>query len=351
MEDESDMRISNIDITNNNVRAYIKHNIDIHNYPTQGTAFINVSLSGDRERIFLLTNKIRINCLNKKEKALSLSKNMIHGKVKHYDSFAWQKADTSPFESSIDLHFSQDALCDSSTFVEFVAIDNEGIKLLPSSLIITINGHTIDNNIIHLSSKDNVMNLTLSFPEGTKNGTHQGYLKVGQHRLDRIDNQQLNNSNEVCAITWRVKYVQTMNPLAKTLMWIIFTISAIILFWFIVIKPAKYPCFPKFRKMILIKKDEKIISQFTVDFKGARKVVFSTRRIKQSILSKIFTGRIDTIVNPIFEEIITFIPRKGKRAMAKGNGYLFNPNPTAQSGTTVITHPIYGGKNEMCIME
>lgn len=80
----------------------------------------------------------------------------------------------------------------------------------------------------------------------------------------------------------------------------ILVISALLL-WFIVIKPIKYPRFSKFKKTVLIKKNEVIIAQFTCNFKGARRVIFAAKKQKQSALNKLFTGRIDTIVNPILK--------------------------------------------------
>lgn len=336
--DSSDLRISRTEITNNNIRLFIEHDIDIHNYPAQSTALIYVSLPSNNDRTFLLTNQIRVNCINKKELALFLSPNKLSGKVKHYDQFAWVSARTMPSEYTIDLDFSQDAIQDGQAYVELGVTDNNGAMLPPSSIIISANGEQCINNIISLSSKDKILNLTISFPDGTKRGMHQGYLKVLKHKLDRIDNLNLTDTPEANVIAWRVRYIHTMNPLARVLLWVATLLCIFIALWFLVIKPTKYPRFPRFRKTILIKRDGGIISQFTVNFKGARKVVFATMRIKQSFLNKLFTGRIDTIINPAFEETITFTPRKGKKAMARGNGYIFNPNPIPQSGTTTISH-------------
>ena len=91
--------------------------------------------------------------------------------------------------------------------------------------------------------------------------------------------------------------------------------------------------------MILVKKDDAVVAQFTINFKGARRVVFSAEKQSQSYLNRLFTGRIDTIVNPVFKEPITFTPRQKRKAMAKGSGYLFNPNPIPQSGVAVISSP------------
>ena len=102
----------------------------------------------------------------------------------------------------------------------------------------------------------------------------------------------------------------------------------------------KYPRFSKFKKTVLIKKDGVIIAQFTCNFKGARRVIFAANRQKQSALNRLFTGRIDTIVNPIFEAPLTFIPRTTRKAMVKGIGYQVFPNPIPQSGAAEISDPV-----------
>lgn len=339
-DDSSDFKVERTDVSKDNIRVYIKHDVDIHKYPTNSTATIHVSFINKPDKTFLLTSKIKVNCLNKKEKVLLLSRNKISGNVKHYDSFGWIKEKTTPCESTIGLSFSQDAKSYANTFVELIVTDNNGKKLSSSDVVIYANGEKCDKNKIRVSPKDDKIVLSISFPVGTKSGTHQGYFMVGQNHLDRIDNFDLNATTNANVIKWRVRYVQTMNPLAKLLMWIGIIILSALLLWFLVIKPTKYPRFAQFRKMVLVKKNGAVVAQFTTNFKGARRVVFASEKVKQTILNRLFTGRIDTVVNPVFEEPITFIPRKRRKAMVKGKGYLINPNPIPQSGVTVITDPV-----------
>ena len=68
-----------------------------------------------------------------------------------------------------------------------------------------------------------------------------------------------------------------------------------------------------------------------VVFKGARRVVFSDRKIKQSFWNRLFAGEVRTYVNPLFVGKLTFIPKK-KNAMCFGEGYNINPNPIPRSG-------------------
>lgn len=333
-------KVVKADITEDNIRVFIKSNIDIHNYPTNSNIPLAVKLNYN-DKTFLLTNNVNIKCFNKKERILLLSESKIRGEVKHYDTFAWIKSKTTPCHTKIDLNFNQDALSDSETFVEFelIAIDGNG-KILPtSSMIITSQEGICKNNKIRINPTNKELTLSLSFPDGTEPDVYNVYLKPVNYHLDRIGNIELNESTIQYPLSWRVNYTHIMNPLAKMLMWLGVIIVLGLVFWFVILRPQLYPHFQTFRKRVLIKKDGIIVSQFNVDFKGYKQVVFSTKEYPQSILSKIFTGRIKTVVNPIFEESIIFLPRKKKKAIAKGAGYIFTPNPIPQNGNAKIIAP------------
>ena len=122
-------------------------------------------------------------------------------------------------------------------------------------------------------------------------------------------------------------------------MWLGILVFTALALWFLIIKPIKYPRFPKFRKLVLVKKNGAIVANFNVNFKGARRVVFASKKQRQKTLNRLFTGRIDTIVNPWIDDPITFVPRKNKKAMAIGAGYFVKPNPIPQSGTAEISAP------------
>ncbi len=335
----TDFKVQKIDISDNGARIYIDSSVDIYSYPSSNNVPLAITLKGTDDKTFLLTETINIKCLNKKEKVMFLSDSRITGKVEHYDSFAWVESKTTPYYTEINLDFSQDALNDPTAFVDLAVVDNNGDILSPSKVLFSLDGVPCADNIIKIKPNDKSITLSISFPDGSKTGIHQGYLKPLNYNMDRIGNMELNNSTSDYPVIWRVRYTHLMNPLAKLVMWFCIFIISAALFWFLILKPLKYPRFPKFRKMVLVKKDRAVVAQFTVNFKGARCVVFANKKQRQSTLNKLFTGKIDTIVNPVFEDPITFIPKRKKKAMAKGNGYLFNPNPIPQSGAAEISSP------------
>lgn len=299
---------------------------------------LSVSISNAGQFDFLVTDKVSLKCNNKREFVVfSPTGRQKMGKVSHYDDFLFVRGKILPINHAIEFSFNDDAKADKTTFAEFAFVDNDGHAISPKDMIVSVDGEKLNNNRFRITPSHEKVNIEISFPSGAKKGKHQGYLRLIKHNLHRL------NSNECVgqtsdAFQWTVYNSKTMNPLAKALMWLVILVASALLLWFIVIKPIKYPRFSKFRKMVLVKKNGVVVAQFTCNFKGAKRVIFATGKQHQSMLNRLFTGRIDTIVNPNFEDPITFLPRK-KKAMAKGKGYLFNPNPIPQSGVAEISAP------------
>ena len=339
LPDASGLKVKNCKVREGKLIVSIDVTGDKSSMPSTSAHNLSVSISNAGQFDFLVTDKVSVKCNNKKELVIfSPTERQKMGKVSHYDKFLFVPGKIVPINHSIEFSFNDDARADKNAFAEFAFVDNSGKAIGPNDMIITVDGEKPSNNRFRVTPSHEKVNIEISFPSGAKKGKHQGYLRLVNHNLHRL------NSNECTgqtadAFQWTVYNIKTMNPLAKALMWLGILVASALLLWFIVIKPIKYPRFSKFKKMILVKKNGVVAAQFTCDFKGARRVIFATSKQHQSVLNKLFTGRIDTIVNPVFEEPITFLPRKKKKAMAKGKGYLFNPNPIPQSGVAEISAP------------
>lgn len=326
------------EISEDNIRLYINTSVDQTLYPEEVSKILNVILNGD-DKSFLLTSQIDLTIINAKERTMFFSANELFGKTTHYNAFGWVDAQTIPFESHLDLTFSPDAVADTMCFAKFVIVDKKGVLVPPATMTVSINGQTCVENKFVITPKDGTLDLRIVFADNAKSGTHQYYLRLTDYKLDRIGNTSLKNAGTPDVLKLRVRYDYLMNPLKKRLIYIAIAIITALFFWFLVVKPIKYPRFPQFRKTMLVRQNDHIINQRTVNFKGARRVVFATKKVKQGFLNRLFTGRIDTIVHPTFTAPITFVPRKKKRAMVVGVGYMITPNPIPQSGVAKIINP------------
>lgn len=130
-----------------------------------------------------------------------------------------------------------------------------------------------------------------------------------------------------------------LTPWAKIGICIGSFVLLLLLIWFLLVKPSKYRTFKTFRKQVLIKHNGRITKQQNIVFTGARMVVFADKMMHQSILNKVFTGKIITFVSPEFTSPITFRPTSNrKNSYISGVGYSASQNPIVRNGVATITN-------------
>lgn len=321
--------IVNVDVTGNKALM-----------PESSTHTLSVSVSNAGQFDFLVTDKVSVKCNNKRELVLtSPTSRQNIGKVSHYDKFLFVRERTVPVKQTFSFSFNEDAKADNNAFAEFAFVDNHGQVISPKDMIVSVDGKELSDNRFRITPSNETVNIEIVFPDGAKKGKHQGYLRLVNHNLHRLNSTECTGGLTADAFQWTVHNSKSMNPLAKALMWLGILVAIALGLWFLVIKPIKYPRFPKFRKLVLVKKNGAIVANFNVNFQGARRVIFASKKQRQKPLNRLFTGRIDTIVNSSFDDPITFVPKKNKKAMALGAGYFVKPNPIPQSGTAEISAP------------
>ncbi len=257
------------------------------------------------------------------------------GVAKYHPSFLWCKADTVPVEKTLQLEFSADAQTDPQRYAEFELVDTDGQLIEQSVIRMSVDSKVTENNTFRVASQDKEKKLTLLLLPEAAGGTHQGYLRLKSHNLDRLGNQELAQGEAAYAFMWSVTFEKEMNPLAKVLMWTGIVIVAVLLLWFIVLRPQIYPHFSKMRKTMLIKQNGKMVGQMSIAFTGKRAVIISSRKKEQPAWHRIFVGEIYVKVDPHFTTPLKFVPRK-KNAIATGMGYVVTPNPVPRNGKATI---------------
>ncbi len=260
------------------------------------------------------------------------------GTVEYYPKFLWVDANITPVTKTIDFDFSADAKADSEVFAEFQFVDNNGNPIGSDIMQVEVDDKIMIDNTFRIDNNVQSKDLKFSFtPNKAKEGKHQGYLKLINHNLDRLDSQALTSGQRIDAFQWTLYFDKGMNPLAKLLIWILVFIAFVHIIWFIIIRPMLYPHFKKFTKSVLIEQNGKIIAQMNIAFKGARKVAFSDHNIRQSRIKRFYIGKTRTLINPCFKNSLTFVPRR-KDAMGYGCGYAINPNPIPRSGVAEVNN-------------
>lgn len=134
-------------------------------------------------------------------------------------------------------------------------------------------------------------------------------------------------------------HCDNLTPWAKIGISIGIFLLLLLLIWFFFIKPVKYRTYKAFSKQILIKQNGTIMRQKRVKFTGAKMVIFTNKQVRQSLVSRIFTGKILTWVSPEFTQPITFKPtRNRKDSYMSGVGYMVTPNPIPRNGVATIAN-------------
>lgn len=337
--EDADIKVKNTAVRDGKLIVGVSVSGDHSTMPESYNMKLNVRMSGGGEYDIFTTEVIDVECVNKHERVLfTPAGNQKMGKVSHYDKFWFVPGKTISARYSLDFKFNDDAKANPDSYAEFAFVDNKGNLVSEKDMQVRVNGIVAAKNKFTVTPSSESINLEIEFPSGSDRGRRQGYFRLVNHNLHRVNDEDCSGLS-VDAFKWTIYNNYKMNPLKTAFLWLGILIAAVALLWFIIIKPIRYPLFPKFKKAVLVKKNGRVVASFNVDFKGARKVVFANQKVKQSALSRIFSGKIATVVNPVFEDSITFVPRKGRKAIGRGAGYTFKSNPIPQSGVTEILSP------------
>ena len=256
------------------------------------------------------------------------------GTVEYYPSFLWEEAKISPVTRTMDCDFSIDAQNDANSFAVFQFVDNEGKPISTSEMQVKVDGVAAENNLFRINSKTKSVKLEFSFSPDAQEGKHQGYLKLINHNLDRLDSHLLSVGQKIDALQWTLNYNKSMNPLAFALLLTTLILLGAILLWQIFLKHLFFPKFRAINKMMIIPNQAPI----SLRFKGKRMIVIDNKRYKQSSWNRFWTGEIQYIQNPFITTSITLKPiRRGRQIMFVSNAtnYLCSPNPVGMQPAKV----------------
>ena len=267
------------------------------------------------------------------------------GTVSHYPSFLWVKEKTQPIERTLYTDFSRDAKLDSTTFASFILTPDPRVNTPEIELF--IDGILCENGRFTIPSSADSVNIRISLPEKTEQGSYTYTLRLYDSDLNRINNTILSDTYETIDLGhWIVKYETRMNPLAKWLMVILLCLFACLLLWFAVLRPTFFPHFRHPVKTVSIKQGLVTVAAIRVKFKGAKEIIITSdsKIQRQSSLSRLFTGRTEYVITCI-QSSVSIRPDGNRRMFIIAKGYTVTPstNPpvmgvvTAQNGTTVLT--------------
>ena len=268
------------------------------------------------EEVRIINPTVRVEMTNKPERTLeTISEEADLGKSTWYDSFLFWGTST-PDTLQVDLKaiFNDEAQRDGS-LVELQAKDADGNE----DFQLFYNGQPIEKGSFIINSREKGKSiLSVVFNPNAQEGKR--YLDIrakSKQCLDKINDEPVEQYN----LTLRLKYSVVWNPLQTILMWIGILILAALLLWFLLVKHFIYPTI----KVKTIQINDPYFSK--VNVKGKRRVVFTNRKMEQSLISRIFTGEILYKKNDVWTSPLAFEAGAKRRTLRvmRTTDYVFDP--------------------------
>ena len=166
---------------------------------------------------------------------------------------------------------------------------NMNIKT-PDGCKLVYNDKPVTSSFV-INSSDDKSILTIEIPHELSEGDFYLDLKGQSADLETI------NSEEVKTYSSKIHFAHNKcwHPVKTFLFWLSLIIAALLILWFAVLKWVFYP---RIRLSRLELKCDELSYYENKRINSARKVIIGPKKIKQSGLNKLFTGKIVSIANP-----------------------------------------------------
>lgn len=291
----------------------------------------------------IINPTIRVVITNKVERNLDiLDEEKDMGSVEWYDSFLfWKEKEQDTLKIDLMAQFNDEAKKDGSV-VTLKIFNRENKK----DYTLFFNGEPVKNGLITINAKDQdgKAELSVVFNKDAQNGKRYFDIEI-------VDRESLESINDApvgeYAVSLRSEYDEVWNPFKTFLMWLGITLLALILLWFIFLRNIIYS-YTKIGRIIV-----KFPYYASFNIRGARKIIFSNRPVKQSALNRFFTGRIANNVNKCWTQNLILEPSKNKtlRISDGRRTYAFTPYDSRLkvNSNYEIQNKDQGGKIEILI--
>lgn len=222
--------------------------------------------------------------------------------VEWYDSFLW--SDAAPDQRvAWDLApLFKNYLNDSALTLAFTTSDGK-----KNDFKAWLNGQPLEvGSAFTIRSGDAAM-LEVQFDHDAETGKR--YFTLVPQQIEGID--MINNvpAEKYDGTSLRTEYHNVWNPLKTALFWILVVIIGALILWFAVLRNMLYPKI-KVGKVEFIGPNSYFSSK---RIKGARKVVLTSKKRKQNIFSRLFTGEIRFVRADHFSPELAIVPAGGKK--------------------------------------
>ena len=236
-----------------------------------------------------------------------------------YDSFLWSK-EKDPDIVGFDLTPVFAKVTDPGARLVFDLIPEKGEN---QDYTLFFNGHPVEPGGVMRVVPGGEAIVAILFDEDAQEGERHFILRLRDSRgVDLVNDVPADEFGEIVVNS---RYDEVLNPLKKFVVWLAVALLVALLLWLLVVRRMVFPPI-KASRLELAGPDGYYL---TKRIKGARKVVLTTRRRSQNIISRLMTGKVVYVTAPHFTPEIEIIPRSGKKVRVR-------PLNTASGGWDVI---------------
>lgn len=269
---------------------------------------------------WIITTLVLVSC----EKGIGTS--MLWGKTDYYTDFMFYEYEpvrmtrTICFDANKDsegrvgnVRFSLYKMSNDSTYVP-----------VKDDILLYKNENLCSDNILEITPHDKEIRLGIEFTPTAKEGTHKWFLKVLDNGgFDRINDYSTEDDALPLLLEWKAEKNNVSNPLALGLGWLLAIFMGALLVWLFVLKPMMYPTF-KVKRIFIVCDGQ----QISLSLKNVRLIVCTSKSQKQSVLNKIFTGKVLYVRNDFWQGgDVVITPKDAKSLRVKiTSQYYMIPN-------------------------
>lgn len=251
---------------------------------------------------------VLVSCNGKEE----VKPGYLWGETECFNDFLWKKYKPDTLYQNIRLDFNEDAQMFMEEPVEFgifkKADDGRLIQVLPNEMEVFVNGIKAGENVIVVQPTDKNLRVGIVLNRTAEDKVHNWFIKpVKDGGLERINNMPADdfNKDDVALQHIQLEKKHIANPLAVCVGIIGAIIIALLLLWLLIIKHIVYPSFRVGR----VNLRDPLPYMKVINVKHCRQLVLTSKPNKQTAMNKLFTGKIQYEIDPMWTSEISIEPR------------------------------------------
>lgn len=234
------------------------------------------------------------------------------GKTNYYEKFLWKKHVPDTLYRTMEFDFNKDAkryMNEPLRLGLYKKNDNGKMVLVSEKeMEIFVEGKKCQENIIDVYPEMDEIKVGIVFKPEAENKVHHWFFRpVDDGGLDRINDMVPDafNADNSSLMEVEVEKNKVMNPLAEGLLLICILLIGSLLVWLLILKAIFFPTF-RVGKILLT---DPVPYNSLKRLKGYRKLVLTNKKITQGFFNRLFTGKVQYEVNPIWTNDVLIEPK------------------------------------------